>query len=71
MYQLLRSCSQLDVRVCRKTAGWGTLRMARRRTRSGSQDASAHATLVCRADQAQKIKQLHGEVGKQFGSDLL
>jgi len=29
------------------------------------------ATLVCPAGEAEKIKQLHGEIGKQFGSELL
>lgn len=30
-----------------------------------------HATLVCPADQAEKIKQLHAQVGKQLGDDYL
>lgn len=29
------------------------------------------ATLVCRADQAEKIKELHGLVGERFGKELL
>lgn len=29
------------------------------------------ATLVCRADQAEQIKKLHGVVGEKFGKDLL
>ena len=32
---------------------------------------TAHATLVCHADQAEQIKRLHGLVGEQFGHDLL
>ena len=29
------------------------------------------ATLVCRADQAQKIKEMHAQVGKTFGKSML
>ena len=32
---------------------------------------TADATLVCRADQAESIKELHALVGKRFGDDLL
>lgn len=30
-----------------------------------------HATLVCRADQAERIKELYGKVGEQIGEDVL